>query len=567
MCWGTVETIGLVGLFAYAGFILEPPSRRRRHWLGGDRLAARDIARGHWAPSARELARERSRGRRGRSRAQRRAGRSSGARRTLRARESAFELVEPRQELLDVVSCRHRGQPDDGHLEHRRRLRGKGEVFHLAHQRSEHAAKARRLTARAELADLFAFFVGALEEALGLRRDLENREVAQKLEQGLGDASRLGAAGGRGGEVLEGGARIAGNAGLDDRLQQVSVDEVENLRDDFVADLLAAVGHDLIEQRLRVAHRALAFAGDRRERLTRNRDALGPADLRQSLAHRRKRDAAQIVALAAREDRERDLLRIRRREDEEAPRRGLFEGLQQRVERRRREHVDFVDDEDPVAAGRSGVADRLDDLAHVVDAGAARGVDFLNVGRAALGDLDAGGADAAGRVGRALLAVQAPGDQAGEGRLADATRACEQDRVGDASALDRVAERTRDMALARDLLKGLRPPFASDDLVAHSGITHRLGSTGREDGPRVDRRACRSQPSPCCGCFLPDLTGFTGSRTRTGPCGQHSALAAPKADGTRRAPEFQTAPRLARSPRVARVRGLSRRSALVCSSS
>ena len=33
----------------------------------------------------------------------------------------------------------------------------------------------------------------------------------------------------------------------------------------------------------------------------------------------------------------------------------------------------------------------------------------------------------------------------------------------------------------------------------------------------------RSQPSPCCGCFLPDLTGFTGSRTRTGPCGQRSA--------------------------------------------
>ena len=65
----------------------------------------------------------------------------------------------------------------------------------------------------------------------------------------------------------------------------------------------------------------------------------------------------------------------------------------------------------------------------------------------------------------------------------------------------------------------------------------------RGRGPRVDRRACRSQPSPCYGCFLPDLTGFTGSRTRTGPCGQHSALAAPSTDGTRRDPEFQTAPR------------------------
>ncbi len=230
-------------------------------------------------------------------------------------------------------------------------------------------------------------------------------------------------------------ARITVDAGLEDRLQDVAIDEIEDLRHDLVAR--SAGLRRPRSDRAGSGRRASSPRPRGRSRRAHSREIVMPsdaADLGEALGHRRERDAAQVVALTAREDREGDLLRIRRREDEEASRRGLLEGLQQRVERRRREHVDFVDDEDPVAAGRRGVADRLDDLAHVVDAGAARGVDLLDVGRAALGDLDAGRADAAGRVRRALLAVQAAGDEAGEGRLADAARAGEQDRVGDAAA-------------------------------------------------------------------------------------------------------------------------------------
>ena len=62
----------------------------------------------------------------------------------------------------------------------------------------------------------------------------------------------------------------------------------------------------------------------------------------------------------------------------------------------RRQHVDFVDDEDLVAVADRRDRQALDDhFAHVVDAGVRGGVDLEHVDVAAFGDLDAGVADAA----------------------------------------------------------------------------------------------------------------------------------------------------------------------------
>ena len=61
--------------------------------------------------------------------------------------------------------------------------------------------------------------------------------------------------------------------------------------------------------------------------------------------------------------------------------RRLLERLEQRVERRRREHVDLVDDVDLVRAAHRRKAHRVDDLlTHVVDARAARGVQLIHIG-------------------------------------------------------------------------------------------------------------------------------------------------------------------------------------------
>src|SRR5690606_27744088 len=99
----------------------------------------------------------------------------------------------------------------------------------------------------------------------------------------------------------------------------------------------------------------------------------------QPLENHCRREALQIELQAARQDRDRQLLRIGGREQEIDVRRRLFEGLQQRIERVRREHVHFVDQVDLVAAARGGVLHVVEQLAGVVDLGARGGVDFDQV--------------------------------------------------------------------------------------------------------------------------------------------------------------------------------------------
>ena len=109
------------------------------------------------------------------------------------------------------------------------------------------------------------------------------------------------------------------------------------------------------------------------------------------------RNAPQVEPLAARQDGDRDLVDLGRREQELDVRRRLLERLQERVERVLRQHVDFVDDIDLVARRDRGIAHRLDDLAHVVDAGVGGGVHLDHVDMPPFGDRAARLADAAGR--------------------------------------------------------------------------------------------------------------------------------------------------------------------------
>ena len=66
--------------------------------------------------------------------------------------------------------------------------------------------------------------------------------------------------------------------------------------------------------------------------------------------------------------------------------RRLLKSLEQRIESVLGKHVDFVDDVDFVARADRGVADRVDDLADVVDPGVRGGVHLDHVDVAPFGD-------------------------------------------------------------------------------------------------------------------------------------------------------------------------------------
>src|SRR5438552_3696699 len=104
--------------------------------------------------------------------------------------------------------------------------------------------------------------------------------------------------------------------------------------------------------------------------------------------------------------------------------------------------------------------DVLTDFADLVDAAVAGAVDLEHVHVLAGGDAAAAVADAAGRDGRPLFAVERLGEDAGGGGFADAAGAGEEVGVGDAVAGDGVAEGLGDGLLPDQVAEQLRPVAA-----------------------------------------------------------------------------------------------------------
>ena len=221
----------------------------------------------------------------------------------------------------------------------------------------------------------------------------------------------------------------------------------------------------LLQRGERVAHAALGMARHDGERLVVVIEALLLAHVGQAMLDILVADAVEIEALAAREDGLQNLLRIGGAQHKDHVCRRLLERLEQRVERRRREHVNLVDDIDLVLAAHRGKVDGVDDLlAHIVHARAACGIELVDIGVVALGDelallTGAVGHAAACALGARRLGVAAQqrlGKDARHGGLARAARSAEQVRVGQASLGDGVLERRDDMLLAHHGVEGER---------------------------------------------------------------------------------------------------------------
>jgi hypothetical protein len=115
----------------------------------------------------------------------------------------------------------------------------------------------------------------------------------------------------------------------------------------------------------------------------------------------------QREGLAARADGDRHLAQLSGGEDEGDGRRRLLQRLEQGVEGLLRQHVDLVQDEHLLAALGGAEAQRLAQLANVVDAAVGGGVHLHHV-RVAVGeDRLAFGADAAG-IGRGAARAVGP---------------------------------------------------------------------------------------------------------------------------------------------------------------
>ena len=221
----------------------------------------------------------------------------------------------------------------------------------------------------------------------------------------------------------------------------------------------------LLQRGERVAHAALGMARHDSQRLVVVIEALLLAHVCQAALDILVADAMEIEALAAREDGLQNLLRVGGAQHKDHVRRRLLERLEQRVERRRREHVDLVDDIDLVLAAHRGKVDGVDDfLAHIVHARAGGGIELVDIGVVTLGNelallASTVGHAAACTLGARRLGIateQRLGKNTRHGGLARAARSAEQVRMGQAPLGDGVLERRDDMLLAHHGVEGER---------------------------------------------------------------------------------------------------------------
>ena len=181
-------------------------------------------------------------------------------------------------------------------------------------------------------------------------------------------------------------------------------------------------------------------------------------------------DSAQVEPLAPGQHRDRHHADFRRCEHEFHMLGRLLQGLEQRVERVVRKHVDFVDDVDLVPGGRGPVGNALDDFPHVRDAGPGGGIHFENIDMPTVRDREAVLALSA-RIGSRdsisfrTHAIQALRDQPRRCGFPHPSHAGQNERMGNPVRLERVPHHADHGVLPDYLGERLRPVLPREDFV------------------------------------------------------------------------------------------------------
>ena len=132
--------------------------------------------------------------------------------------------------------------------------------------------------------------------------------------------------------------------GLHERRRLPRARKAENLTGLIDRHRALRSGGALVEQAHRIAQTAVCQPRQKRSRIRLELDALLIGDIIQSAHDILRHDAPEGEALAARQDRGRHLMQLRRRQNEQQVLRRLLDDLEQGVERAQREHMHLVDD-------------------------------------------------------------------------------------------------------------------------------------------------------------------------------------------------------------------------------
>ena len=148
----------------------------------------------------------------------------------------------------------------------------------------------------------------------------------------------------------------------------VPPDQSQNIPHERFRDFFLRQRNALIERGQCVTKAAVGFPRHQGQRRVVRRNPGRLHDLAQTRLDVLRRDSLEIVSLATGLDRRRNLLELRRRENEHHVWRRLLQRLQERIERLAGQHVHFVDDIDFVPPHGRSEFHRLPEFADFVNA-------------------------------------------------------------------------------------------------------------------------------------------------------------------------------------------------------
>ena len=395
-------------------------------------------------------------------------------------RRSAVLLDHPDR----FIRRRHISDIGNPHQHHFGRRRGPGRGLHLGDALEQHLPHPRQHPHRklcSKLARAHPFGLAEGDIVRGGRHDFYAGDEVDEFGEVGQHHDRIGADVILFAKFLERARNIAARQRIEQVDHPGAVGEAEHLAHRIGAHEACRMRDRLIEQRQRIAHRAFRRTRDDAERFGLDLDILFRGDIGKMLHQHVGLDPAQIEPLAARQHRDRDFSDFGGGEDEFGVLRRLFQRLEERVEGRGREHVDFVDDVDLVARARRRIAHAVVDLAHVVDTGMGGGVHFQHVHVPAFHDGPAMHAQNRHVDGRPFhrsvrqFVIQGAGQNPRRGGLADPAHPGQDPGLRNSSGFERIRNGADHGLLADQIVKAGRAVFARQHPIGFAG----LGDLGR----------------------------------------------------------------------------------------
>ena len=209
-----------------------------------------------------------------------------------------------------------------------------------------------------------------------------------------------------------------------------------------------------------ITHGAIGQAADQLGGVMVQLDLFLPGHIFQPAGNFIRRNALEIIPLAAAEDSSRNLLHFRCGKDKDHMLRRFLHGFQQGIERRGRQHVHLIDDIYLILAhGRQigGFIAQVTDIIHAVVGG---GINFRYIQNGALINAFADSTFTAGVRAGGIQAVDRFGKNFGAGGFAGTAGAGKQVGMANAPGGDLVLQGRYDGFLANNIRKLARTPLA-----------------------------------------------------------------------------------------------------------